>query len=268
LHVRRAVAFAIDRDELLRAMSSDRKMRPWFGADQPVIATHIVPDSVEDDLLVDYDLYPATQERARREMALSRYDRNRDGACDAPECRSVLGIARDDAFGSAAAEEVAASLDAIGIDLRVEVMSSDRFYGRLHDERAKVPLSMGLRYGWDYPNASTVFLPGFAASSIRGGINASLVGAAPAQLRRWGYEVTEVPNVDDRIGRCMAVVGVDQTECWADLDRFLMEDVVPWIPYAAGLQTYVVSGRVAAYSYSPSAFGLALDRMALAPGSE
>jgi hypothetical protein len=66
----------------------------------------------------------------------------------------------------------------------------------------------------------------------------------------------------------MAMVGADQTECWAELDRYLTEDVVPVVPYLASVATYVVSKRVAAYSYCPAAFGLALDRIALVKDSE
>jgi hypothetical protein len=77
-----------------------------------------------------------------------------------------------------------------------------------------------------------------------------------------------VPSVDDRIDCCMALTGADQTECWTDLDRYLMEDIVAWIPYFAHPSTFVVSKRVAAYSFSVPTGGLALDRIALVEGSE
>jgi hypothetical protein len=235
-------------------------------ASQAVVATHIAPDDLEGSLLTGYDPYPTSLERARQEMALSRYDRDRDGRCDAPECRQVLALTRDNAFGSAVASQVAASLAAIGIDLRI--VPGDVY--AMHNERKKVPIAIGQALATDYMNASGLLLPVFASSSITPveGANDSLLGASPSQLREWGYEVTEVPNADDRIDRCMAMVGADQTECWAELDRYLTEDVVPVVPYLASAATYVVSKRVAAYSYCPATSGLALDRIALVKDSE
>jgi hypothetical protein len=200
-------------------------------------------------------------------MAQSSYDRNGDGRCDARECRAVLTLASERGFGPAAAEQVAAWLDAIGIELRMRVRAV--WSCPVHETR-RLPLFMGCGFGYDFLNAST-FLPFlFDSSEISGGYgaNMSLVGATPSQLRRWGYEVTQVPSADDRIDRCAVMVGADQTECWADLDRYLMEDVVPVIPYAAETAAFVVSKRIAIYSYSVATGKLALDRMALVEGSD
>lgn len=265
LHVRRSIAFAIDRGATLRAVRSDPSTRLWVEAYQPIVATHIAPDEVEGNLLANYEPYPRSLERARDEMAASHYDRDGDGRCDAPECRAVLALVGEE-FGSAGARRVARWLAAIGIELRVR--EADR--GCPVNETKRWPLFMGCGFGTDYPNAST-FLPYlFASWEIAGGYgaNMSLLGAGRLQLRRWGYDVMEVPSVDDRIDRCMATTGSAQTECWADLDRYLMEEVVPLVPYATTERTMVVSRRVASLSVSVASFGLALDRIALVPGSE
>jgi ABC-type transport system substrate-binding protein len=260
LHVRRSVAFVIDQDALLRTLSSDPEMDAWFEANQPVAATHIAPDALEADLLADYDPYPTSVEQARQEMALSGCDRDGDGRCDDRACRRVVAYVRRDDFGSAGADEVAGRLAAIGIHLRIE--ETDVYWPM--NPRRRWPIFLGGSYGGDFSNASTV-LPLLFGSSV---YNAALVGASPSALEAWGYEVTSVPSVDDRLDRCMATTAADQTECWADLDRYLMEDVAAYVPYLARQQTYVVSERVATNSYSPSSFGLALDRIALLPGSE
>jgi ABC-type transport system substrate-binding protein len=266
LHVRRAVAYAIDTAELHRTMLADPKTRSI--AEQAVVATHIAPDALEGDLLASYAPYDSSLERARQEMALSDYDRDGDGRCDARECRGMLALARDDQLRPAGADEVATWLAAIGIDLRVEFIPNP--WTRIFDETDKVPLAMGAGFAQDFSNASTFLSLLFASWEIEGGYgaNATMVGASPSQLRGWGYEVTKVPSVDDRIDRCMAVIGRDQTECWADLDRYLMEQVVAVVPYMATLSTYVVSKRVASYSFCVATFGLALDRMALVEGSD
>jgi hypothetical protein len=203
-------------------------------------------------------------------MALSGYDRDRDGRCDAPACRGVLALVRKEGFGRTAADEVVGWLSAIGIDLRTAIERTGDFYTRLYKERMKTPIAMGRSYGYGYANASDVLPTLFASSAIAGGLgwNSSLLGATSSQLRQWGYDVTAVPSVDDRIDRCMAMTGRDQTGCWAELDRYLMEDVLPEIPYGASETTMVVSKRVASFSYSVPTAGLALDRIALVPGSD
>jgi hypothetical protein len=175
-------------------------------------------------------------------MALSRYDRDGDGVCDAPECSGVPALAREDAFGSSAVEELAARLEEIGIRLRVRMANIDDFYARLADEREEIPLGMGTGWGYTYANGSD-FFPGLVTEP-------------------------EVPGVDDRISRCESMAGLDQTGCWAELDRYLMERVVPIIPYMTPLSRHVVSERVASYSHCVATGELALDRIALVEGAE
>jgi hypothetical protein len=38
--------------------------------------------------------------------------------------------------------------------------------------------------------------------------------------------------VDDRIAACEAETGSARLDCWAELDRYLTEQVIPWVPYA------------------------------------
>ena len=261
LHVRRAVAFAIDRAAVVEAMRSDPAFSTWVGP----VATHIAWDAAEANLLATFDPYPHSLEQARQEMAGSRYDRDADGLCDARDCRGVLALVNETNFGPAAADEVAASLEAIGIHLQVQVAPWGRWVNA-SDPRAEVPFTMGMALYPDYPNASTFFGPAFASYAL-GQESAlgplPLVGARPAQLREWGYEVTSVPNVDDRIRRCDATTGLDQTRCWAELDQYMMEQVVPVVPCFVIQWTALLSERVVSYSYS-----IALDRISLVPGSE
>ena len=70
------------------------------------IATHIAPDSLEDNVLLDYDPYPSSGARgdleaAKAEMARSGYDANGDGVCDARACKRVRAFTRTDLSGVA-----------------------------------------------------------------------------------------------------------------------------------------------------------------------
>lgn len=94
------------------------------------------------------------------------------------------------------------------------------------------------------------------------------MGASPHQLRDWGYKVTSVPSVDDRIAACEPRRGVARTQCWSELDQYLMTQVVPMVPYMFMKLEQVVSDRVVDYSFDQFAGLPAFDRIALAPGSD
>jgi hypothetical protein len=52
-------------------------------------------------------------------------------------------------------------------------------------------------------------------------------------------------------------------QCWADLDTYLMEDVVPWVPYLFDNDVVVLSANVTNYSFDQFAGLPALDRLAV-----
>jgi len=55
-------------------------------------------------------------------------------------------------------------------------------------------------------------------------------------------------------------------QCWADLDTYLMEDVVPWVPYLFDNDVVVLSANVTSYSFDQFAGLPALDRIAIGAG--
>jgi hypothetical protein len=61
---------------------------------------------------------------------------------------------------------------------------------------------------------------------------------------------------------------VSRTQCWAELDQYLVTEVVPWVPYMITENAQVVSDRVVAYSFDQFAGLPALDRIAVAPESD
>ena len=264
LHVRKAVSLAIDKQGLRELAGA---------ADAGTIATHIAPDSLEDNVLLDYDPYPSPgaggdSEAAKAEMAQSRYDSNGDGVCDDRACERVRAFTRTDLPGSLdEAELVARSLRAIGIDLSVRpVDDPNKFYAMIFDPSAQVPLALGTRWAKDFPNGSSYFSDQFASAHIGNG-NPFLVGATAEQLAGWGYAATSVPSVDDKIDECSALVGGAQVHCWAELDQLLMEDVVPLVPWLSETTVRVVSGRVASYTIDQFGTIPAFDRIALKPGA-
>jgi peptide/nickel transport system substrate-binding protein len=264
VHVRRAVAYAIDKPPLVEMVSRPPHLPIGHTAE---VATHLAPDSLEGNLLRAFDPYPHDPEAARTEMRASAYDRSGDGRCDAPICRNVQALVLDGGIVPQQARAIRQDLRAVGIDLALDVRPFEEYFATIHDPRSQVP--MGIPYPWlkDYPEGAGWFQPLFDRSGLEGP-NVSLLGATPRELRKWGYSVTSVPSVDDRIQVCLERRGVAKTECWAELDQYLMTEVVSRIPCLFVQHTQVVSERVVEYSFDQFAGVPALDRIALATGSD
>jgi peptide/nickel transport system substrate-binding protein len=266
VHVRRAVNLAINKAPLLEMMSQP----PFgpFGTSSAEVATHIGPDALEGSLLPGFDPYPFDPAAAREEMRLSGYDDDGDGRCDASACRGLLAIVLESGAVPDQARAIRDDLAGLGIELDLEYDAD--FFPLLQDASRRIPMGIGAGWAKDFPTGSGWFPPLFDSSGLPpdGCCNSSLLGATPAQLAQWGYSVTAVPNVDHRVQTCMTRSGVAATECWAELDQYLMTEVVPWVPYMFVNFVQVVSERVAAYSFDQFGGQPALDRIALAPGSE
>jgi peptide/nickel transport system substrate-binding protein len=266
VHVRRAVNFAIDEAALLDLLSI-APHDPGNGAGEA--GAHIAPDTFEGSLLRAFDPYPYDPAAAREEMRASAYDRTGDGVCDAQVCRDVRAPVWDYGVLPLQAEAVRDDLAEVGIELELDVLAEDRFVEQLNDPREHIPIAIVFPWGKDYPEGIGWFLQLFDVSGLGvGGFNTSLVGASPRQLRKWGYEVGTVPSVDDRLDACQQRRGVARTQCWAEYDQYIMNEVVPRVPYMFMEHALVVSERVDGYSFDQFQSLPALDRIALAPDPE
>jgi peptide/nickel transport system substrate-binding protein len=249
VHVRRAMNLVLDRQAIARAL----ELRGSEAGQQ--VFTHLALDSYEDNLLLSYSppgLTPSGDlAAARQEMRRSRYDENHDGRCDASVCSGIrLVTRRADPSLVRGAQVIASELRAIGLNVRVEKLSDDAFNGTYGNPSARIALRMD---NWfkDFPSAST-FFPVLLGSENIGGTNAAMTGATAVQLRRYGYSVQSVPNVDGRIAACEALVYEAQTQCWAQLDQYLSEQVVPWIPLTQQVEGWLFSSRVRGFTVDAS----------------
>jgi peptide/nickel transport system substrate-binding protein len=258
VHVRRAFNWVVDKRAVARRLGGPLLFAPYG---------HLASDVLERGLLLGYDPYRSRRRsealrRARAEMRRSRYDRDRDGRCDALQCRGIPALAP---AGRPSAGSIARDAARIGLALKVERRPFFAMVDRLQNPANRVPVALDVGFvsapggpvGW--------FEEPFLGASIGTTNNWSLVGAAPSQLRRWGYRVRRVPSVDGRIDRCRRTVGGAAAACLARLDQFLMERVVPWVPLVQLLTVQVIPRRVVAYSYDVSNAMPALDRVAVRP---
>ena len=272
VHVRKAANYVVDKMAYVDALGG-----PVAGS----LATHVVLDSLEENQLINYNPYRSSSRAealalARREMRLSTYDSNHDGKCDAPACADVVALAFPDTdpVRIRAGRSVAHDLGLIGIHVRVKAVDGLTFFQRVTDPTAKVALGIAPSWGHDFLNASNFVTPLFAgprvstAFTVPGGTpgqccNYSLVGASPASLRRWGYPVDHVLSADARINQCLRLVGRPQTECWTEMDEYLTEVVVPWVPLIVENSINVVPSRVRSISFDQFTSQPSLDRVVM-----
>jgi hypothetical protein len=93
------------------------------------------------------------------------------------------------------------------------------------------------------------------------------VGAPPELLEEHGYDVTEVPSVDADFQACDEMeLGDERLQCWADFDRKVTEEVVPWVPINFARDVFVVSDAVRNFDYDQFSSQPDLAGMALAGG--
>lgn len=266
VQVRKAVNYAYDK-------AGGRQL-----AGGPLIGTnagHIFPDGLLNNLLVDYDPYATPEDSgdidlAKAEMEQSKYDTDQDGVCDDESCKGVLALYNSDTpTGRKIAALWQQQLEQIGIELEVRGLSTTPMYAKCTDLNQRVPICLAVGWLQDYPDAWTFGPSLFGSVALYPGCcNYSALGASEEQMKEWGYPVTSVPSVDEDLDRCSALpVGDERTQCWADLDTKLMEEIVPWVPRTFTNQTDIVGPNVVNYSYDEFGYMAALDHFAVEPAA-
>ena len=91
-----------------------------------------------------------------------------------------------------------------------------------------------------------------------------MVGATAQMLQERGYAVVPIPSAESQIAKCTPLTGDARVQCYADLDTYLMEQVVPWVPYLFDNDVVVTSAHVTNYAFDQFAGLPALDHLAVA----
>jgi peptide/nickel transport system substrate-binding protein len=262
VNVRKAVNYAIDKAGM-------RQLRG--GETTGDIAGHIMVNSLLNNQLQDYDPYATPNSQGDLNLAMeamkqSAYDTNGDGKCDeSPDCNDVLAITDEaDPYPKQAAL-IEQNLEAIGITLDVKPFERGTMYAKCSDPSTHMGICLAPAWGKDYPDAYTFGVPLFDSSYLFPSYgNLALLGADAAYLKKYDYTVTSVPSADDKIAECKAAAGDARITCWAELDKMLMEEIVPWVPYLFDNNIDVVSARITNYSFDQFAGLAAYDQMAIA----
>jgi peptide/nickel transport system substrate-binding protein len=247
IHVRKAMNYIMDKPAMIQA---------WGGPTIGGVATHIVPDTLFDNQLSEYDPYKTpgshgSVAKARAAMKGSKYDTHHDGMCSAPECHNVLMITDTRSIDTKLTPVVEADAKKIGITLTVRQVNGA--YPTIQTVSKNIALSDRPGWGKDFADPETFFSPLFDGRTIipNGNVNYSLVGITPAQCKALHVtgDCSHVPGVAPQLDKCSGQIGQARMACYENLDKYLMTKVVPWVPY---LQSYVVritSDRVTHYQF-------------------
>ena len=77
-----------------------------------------------------------------------------------------------------------------------------------------------------------------------------------------------VPDVDARIDRCVKTPPQKRLDCWAALDRHLMERVVPWVPYLDAKNVDITGPAVTKYEFDQFSTEAAWAHVAVDPSRQ
>jgi peptide/nickel transport system substrate-binding protein len=275
IHVRKAVNFVVDKASLLQATGG-----PTTGE----VATTIEPPAVLPET-GDYDPYPSPDfagdlDAAKAEMAQSRYDSDGDGICDDPVCTDVLMINRNYDPWTNYTPIMQNNLEQIGIELTVRELDVSTAYTTIQTMNNLVPIAINAGWGKDYasPYGFDFFLFNTAGLACEGAVNYPNVGITEDVAAECGDNVLEaynaaveangeIPSVDADMEECVATPpGPEYNACWAALDRRLMEEIVPWVPYRWGSNNTEISDAVVQWVYDQSAGWTAYSRTAVDNG--
>lgn len=267
VHVRRALNQVLDLEGMRRALGG-----PLVGP----IATHALPDGIIDlsgtpggGIFYQRSPFDGDVAAARKEMALSRYDTDKDGLCDAPACTDVLTVTEDAPPASAMTPILRQSASEIGLRLLVRAVPFGVGTNLVGQPSKRVALSNISSWAKDYDDPAGFIDPLFTSGGIRpsGSSNPSLVGLTAEQARQVGVRLPSggVPSVDEDAARCARAAGTERLTCYTALDRRLMTEIVPWVPHLQNARRTVIGPAVTAFDFDESSSGIAWSHVGVDP---
>ena len=264
VHVRKALNWAVDKNALWTLAGGDPA---------GIIAGHFIPPSMMGNQLADYNPYGTPGDKgsvtdAKKEMALSKYDTNHDGVCDGTVCTVTDLIVSNDNDQLKGAQILQQSFAPIGIKLEIKQLAYNALVTKCATLASHTAFC-GAAWGKDYPSPYTYFFP--LLDGGENGSNYSFMGTTAAALQKAGYDVPAdgIPSIAAKIAECRnTAIGTAQDTCWANLDKYVMETIVPVIPRRFPTNIDVLGNRIDNYSYDQFAGVGAMDQMSLVNGGK
>ena len=230
------------------------------------------PGPLFNNQLADYKPYrtPGDQgsvAKAKAALKGSKYDTDKNGTCGAKECKNIL-LDRGHPRGG--------HEDAAG---HRRQRQEDRHHvhgphgrGCVPDapERRRRTSPIAERPGWgkDYADPYDLLQPAVRRPHDHPE-RATRTTPSSASRRRWRRRSApratcdNVPSINDDLDKCANLVGSARTACYATLDKKLMTQVVPWVPYLWSTVTRITSKNVTQYEFDQFATTPAYAHMAV-----
>jgi hypothetical protein len=165
---------------------------------------------------------------------------------------------------------VVSSLEKIGLQVKARELATSAAYTTIQTVKNNIPIGMNARWGKDYADAYT-----FAVLFISGGISATgnnnfaLVGLTPKQASEFGVKLpsgAQIPSVDGDIDGCQKISNAQpdqRNDCFANVDKKLMEQVVPWVPYLWQRQITVTAPSMTKFEFDQFSGYLSITQVAV-----
>jgi ABC-type oligopeptide transport system substrate-binding subunit len=166
---------------------------------------------------------------------------------------------------------VVSSLAKIGIKVKPRELASGAAYPTIQTVKNRIPIALNAGWGKDFADAISFVVPMFDSRSIipTGNTNYPLLGMTPDQAKTLGIPYpkgTTIPSVDADIDACQKIPAdqKDQsTQCYADIDKKLMEEAVPWVPYLWAKNITVTGNTVTKWEFDQFSGYLSFTQMAV-----
>jgi ABC-type transport system substrate-binding protein len=145
---------------------------------------------------------------------------------------------------------VVSSLEKIGIKVKPRQLASSAAYTTIQTVKNMIPIALNAGWGKDYADPYAFVGALFDSRSIiaTGNTNYPLLGLTREQASELGIKYPEgvtIPSVDADVDECQKIPNTDadqRNECFANIDKKMMEEAVPWIPYL-WVNNLTVTGR-------------------------
>jgi peptide/nickel transport system substrate-binding protein len=272
VHVRKAMNLVMNKDEMQKVFGG-----PLHG----VPATTVEPPTVLPTT-ANYKPYNANGtsgdvQAALAEMKQSSYKTDSTGKCIDPACNGWIFLGRNYPPWTDVDQVAMADMKEIGLTPKLVEVDTSTGYTTIEKVKQLVPASLVPGWGKDFasPFGFDYFIFDSAGIGCTTAANYSLVGITAQiaktcgvtdQYNAYVQKFGKVPSIDDQITKCVAEPASTQNDCFAAMDKYLMETAVPWVPWSWANNLVITSPSLTQYVYDTNAGIISLCMVAVNNG--